>query len=152
MANEATAGLRVTVWRPYSSERALAVVRPGEPELSYIDEQVGLHQDIYSWQTREDVWGGLVDDALRAGLRNRILEGFQPYADPSERGFSQLRDFLDALGAAVRSGKSEWSISSQSEVDARFVHRIHALLAFYRHLEWVYRVFKDVPGVSVSVR
>lgn len=110
-----------------------------------------LQQEVFTFQPKEDVWGGLVDSELREALSARFISEFEPVRPPNERGFDRLAAFLVDLRAALPKG--EWSSSGQQlDDDSEQAVRLNPLLAFHNHLSWMHDTFRDTPGASVSVR
>jgi hypothetical protein len=110
-----------------------------------------FQQDAFSWHVREDIWGGVIDADVRAGLAAKLIGDFQRILPPSERGLDKLEAFLAEAEAAV--ANSEWSSSAQyRETDGETPVRLNVLLSFCVQLRWICQVFKDLPGTSLSVR
>jgi hypothetical protein len=119
--------------------------------LTLVGPDVRFQQESFSWQAREDIWGGVVDSDLRQQISQRVIDEFEPVLPPDQRSMDKLRELLDALIAAIP--EAEWSESGeQLEEDGETPYKLNALLAFYSQMLWIYEVFKDTPGASVSVR
>jgi hypothetical protein len=139
------------VWRPYEPDRPLTLQVGDSGTVTAVDNDVRLQQEAFAWQVREDIWGGLIDAELRGTLSQRFINDFEPVLLPEERSMDKLKLLLDDLAAAIP--KAEWSTSGQQlEEDGETAFRLNALLAFYAQLSWIYEVFHDTPGASISVR
>jgi hypothetical protein len=151
MASDTSAGLRITIWRPYTPERPLTI-RKGETDtVTLVSPDMLLQQEAFTWQVREDVWGGLPDNDLREALSHALIGRFEPVLPPAQRGMTQLQEFIAELEAAQ--AKSEWATSGQQlHADGETPVRFNPLLGFLGQLKWLFDLFRDVPGASVSVR
>lgn len=151
MTSDTSTGFRVTIWRPYTPGRALTLKDLGSEGMTALGPEALLQQEAFSFQPKEDVWGGLIDSGLRENLSAQFIGDFEPVRPPSERGMDRLATFLDDLKAALPQGL--WSDSGQQiDEESEEAVRLNPLLAFYCHLSWIYETFKDAPGASVSVR
>jgi len=151
MAADVTAGVRLIVWRPYMPERLLAMQQDQKGNVTLLGSDAPLQQAAFMWQVREDIWGGIVDAEVRQSLSQRFIADFEPVLPPDDRSFEKLSEFLRRLSPVLVN--SEWSFSAQQlDEDGESGVRLNALVGFFNHLRWVYDVFKDVPGASVSVR
>jgi hypothetical protein len=64
-----------------------------------------------------------------------------------------LTEFLDEAQRVINVGQAEWTVSQDAPFDDEDVpYRLNPLLALKLHLEWLASIFRDQPGVSVSVR
>lgn len=112
-----------------------------------------LQQEVYSWQMREDPFGGVYDEGTRTRLHELLVDRFEASRPPSERRVEALGEFLDKAGQVVEAGQAEWTVSQDSPVDDEDVpYRLNPLLALKLHLEWVANIFGGRPGISVSIR
>lgn len=150
--SEPAAGLRVTVWRSYSPKRALAYKPIDGEVVSHLDDEAQLQQDVFCWQTSEDIWSGLSDEALRRSFRDRLLSEFDPFRPPEERSLQSLSRYVEDLRSVATSGPSEWANSAHRFAGDDRAARFNPLLSFYNQLSWIVEVFLDVPQASVSVR
>ncbi len=151
MAIESSVGLRVTIWRPYAPDRPLAFQQAEATTMTAVGPEIQLQQEAFTWQVREDIWGGVVDSNLRERLSQRFISDFEPVLPPSQRGMDKLKALLSELANAIP--EAEWSASGQQvEEDGETPYRLNSLLAFHVQMSWLYDVFKDTPGASVSVR
>jgi hypothetical protein len=150
MPDDAATGFEIIVWRPYEPPHQIAFADAGSRSLVYLAEQA--QRDVYRWRTREDVWAGLRDDEIRQRLREQITAGFDPFIDPALRGIAKLGEFISILRQAITSGNTTWSVSTQALNDREGPVLINATMTLHNQLRWIYRVFQDVPGASVTVR
>lgn len=154
LAQETPFGARITVWRPYSPVKSLALHQQPDTTkaaLTLFGPDDIFQQEAFVWHALEDVWGSIVNSEVRQTLSERLRNDFQPSLPPLERGLQKLRRFLDDARLALP--EAEWSDSAQRlERDGMTAYRLNALLAFCVQLEWIHDIFKDVPGASVSVQ
>jgi hypothetical protein len=152
--SENPTGLRVTVWRAYLPTRQIVIQEAGSESPRYLGSDDDLQRDVFTWQAREDVWGGLTDETTRQMLSQRFREDFDPFLPPDKRDFSKLAAFLAELQTAAQSPQSSWATSAQQigDDDADPSMRLNPLLAFYNQLLWIYEVFRELPGASITVR
>lgn len=154
LAQETPFGARITVWRPYSPAKLLALHQQPDATkaaLTLFGPDDIFQQEAFVWHALEDVWGSIVDAEIRRTLSERLRNDFQPSLPPLERDLKKLRRFLDDAKLALP--EAEWSDSAQRlERDGMTAYRLNALLAFCVQLEWIHDIFKDLPGASVSVQ
>ena len=112
-----------------------------------------LQQQLYAWQTTEDLFGGVSDTAAREQLHKMLFDSFAPSVPSSERSFAHLQDFLDEANRAITGGRSEWTLSHDPAYeDAEDSFRFNPLLALQMHLSWLARIFTGYPGLSIIVQ
>lgn len=151
MLADTSAGLRITVWRPYVPDRPLTIRKGSDDTISVVGPDMQLQQEAFTWQVKEDVWGGLTDSEVRQQLSQKFITEFEPVRPPAQRSLAKLGSLLDELRAADAS--AEWSSSGQQvHEDGETAVRLNSVLAFLNQLTWLHDVFRDVPGASVSVR
>ncbi len=139
------------MWRPYKPDRPLTLQLGDGETVTAVDDDVSLQQEAFAWQVREDIWGGLIDGEIREKLSQRFIDDFEPVLLPDQRSMDKLKLLVDDIAAAIP--KAEWSTSGQQlEQDGETAFRLNALLALYAQLSWIYEVFRDTPGASISVR
>jgi len=155
MPNETTRGFRLTVWRPFRPGRPLA--RESGPSALCewpINNETPLHEEIYSWQPQIDIWASTMASEQTNKLR-QSLEAFNPYASPHERSVGSLTGVLGELARAIQESPNIWADCEQQvehESGREVQYRTNTILALRNHLLWVYEVFKNVPGASVTIR
>ena len=145
--------LTISIWRDFVPARPLTL--PDEDGNQLLNSESGLQEEVYHWRQREDVFAGIIDDAMRMDLHDRFVGSLNDSKPPDERRLSVLADFISAAEAAIESGavvhvQAEGSSDSGTE-DLDPV-RINALLSLIVHLKWILTCFRNRPGISVSVR
>lgn len=147
MNQENSPTLRLTIWRPAHLDRRLmyrdAAIQNGE-----------LHEEAYRWETTEDFLGSF-DKTQSAVGREALFTAFATHLAPAQRSMAQLSAALQVLEAAcAAAGNEAWKdgLTVESFGDGLINLRAHGGLVLYRHLRWVYDIFKDVPEASVTVR
>ena len=156
-----TRQFRIVVWRPLAEMRNLMVLPIGtsSPEGDSDQANYEFHEQIYAWEPRGiDVWGSIRSPADTQNLRTLLLDTFNPSpASPVDRRrIGHLQPVLDAL-AAVLSGQApldwadSWDVIDAGRADSPS-QRANTIAVLYNQLRWMYEVFKDVPGASVSIR
>jgi len=153
MVSESTAKLRISVWRDFAPSKAL-VFRGRDAQHQVLESDSDLQQEIYRWQLKEDPFSGVSDEDLRARLRIKLVEVFEPSRPPGERRWSALKEFLDEATAALGGGHAEWTASQDAPLDDddEVPYELNPLLALVLHLKWLSDMFSEQPGVSVSIR
>jgi len=151
-----TSRLKISVWTAYEGDAPLIMATPGaegaEPTVKELPRFAsGLHREVYSWQTTEDVLGGVVDPTVREALSEALFGALHPAKPPSERGVVVLAKFVARARAALAEGRTEWSTSDSSS-DDEGVRRVNPLLALVIHLEWLLAVHDGQPGISITAR
>ncbi len=115
-----------------------------------------LHEQVYCWETEEDIWGSLKDVGQTAKARSALIEAFDPSKPIGERSMDQLRKALAVLEEIAGSpNATDWSECNELDrtmPGSQVYLRANTVLLLYRHLLWVWDVFKQVPGASVTVR
>lgn len=145
------AKLKFSIWKDYAPPRILMLHQ--DTSRVPIGGEDNLQQEIYSWQMREDPFGGIADDHIRENLRELLVSRFDPSLPPAERQFSFLKDFLAEAEKAIKGEHAEWTVSQDSSVeDEEFPSQINPLLALKLQLDWLFQCFSNHPGISVSVR
>lgn len=153
MATELSVKLKVSVWCDFVPSRLMLLRAAGVQDHRLVSGETDIQQEVFSWQMREDHLAGITGESLRLRLRDLLVERFDPSRPPSERRFGELREFLDEAAAVLEAGATEWTGSQDAPVDDEDApYRLNPLLALRAHLEWLYAVFADQPGVSVSIR
>lgn len=152
MAVEASARLRLSIWRDFAPSRRLGAW-DGEGKPHQVpDPGFNLQEEVYSWQLREDFLAGISDDEARRRLEAR-LQLLNPLHPPSERRLDVLEAFVSEAEDVLASDAAGPSpILNPSGDDEGAPGTIDSLLALTLHLKWLSRCFADRPGVSVSIR
>jgi len=153
MANDSPAKLRISLWRDFRPERTLAYKASGAPDAKFFQRDDQLQEEVFAWHVGEGVLNGVADDELRAKITACLTEDFAPALPPADRGCQKLGKFFEAAQKAIDSGMAEWSNSEDPAFDDEpDPYRVNMLLAFYNQMLWLHEMFKDEPGVSISVR
>ena len=145
--------IKLSLWRDFVPNRAL-MLRHGDNEgHQVLAGESDLQQEVYTWYTREDPFGGVSDEDSRMRLRESLIDRFEASQPPSKRRIEALTEFLDEAQRVINVGQAEWTVSQDAPFDDEDVpYRLNPLLALKLHLEWLASIFRDQPGVSVSVR
>jgi hypothetical protein len=153
MATDSAPKLRVSLWRDFRPGRTLAYQPGGDADARLFHRHDQLQEEVFAWEVGDALLNGITDDDLRAGLRGSLFDVFAVSISPSERPCSKLSSFFEAAEVALVSGSAEWAdsedLAAEDEPDP---YRVNMLLAFYSQMRWLYEMFKDEPGVSISVR
>jgi hypothetical protein len=153
MATDSPPKMRVSLWRDFRPERTLAYKAGGAPDAKFFQRDDQLQEEVFALHVGEGVLNGVADDDLRATIKACLTEDFAPALPPSMRACRKLERFFQAAKKAIESGKAEWSDSEDLAFDDEpDPYRVNMLLAFYNQMLWLYEMFKDEPGVSISVR
>ncbi|MFM0072532.1 hypothetical protein PQQ86_15355 [Paraburkholderia sediminicola] len=156
MTNDTTASLKITVWRAYRPGKALAMYAPSgsNPIINTsFSTDTWLHREVFSWQAREDIWGGLEDDENRVLLMEKLRDEFDALLPPVERNIAKFGRLVEELRPIATSKTSKWTASRQNDPeDPAIVFGINALLAFYNQVAWIYGIFRNAPDASVTIR
>lgn len=152
MAVEASAKLRLSIWRDFTPSRRLGAW-DGEGKPHQVPgSDFDLQEEVYSWHLREDFLAGISDGGARRRLEDR-LQLLNPSRPPSERRLDVLDGFVSEAERILESGGAGLSsILDPSGGDEDAPGTIDSLLALTLHLKWLSRCFADRPGVSVSIR
>lgn len=153
MATDSPPKMRVSLWRDFRPERTLAYKAAGTLDAKFFQRDDQLQEEVFALHVGEGVINGVADDDLRATITACLTEDFAPALPPSERACRKLERFFAAARQAIESGKAEWSNSEDPAFDDELdPYRVNMLLAFYNQMLWLHEMFKDEPGVSISVR
>jgi hypothetical protein len=148
--NEVSAKLKISVWRNVEPSTAMLL-----GDSKYVQRGSGeLHQEVYSWQTKEDYFGGISDEALRASLQDKLIAQFDASRSPNERGCDALLTALKEASALVESGAAEWIASADTPGDEEdeLPYMLNPLQALVLQLNWIYDMFVHQPGISILIR
>ena len=151
--NEPSVKLRLSVWRDYNPTKPLIYLGAVNDLQRVLDEDILLQQEVFSWQTKEDPFGGVADEAVRNSLKVALYEKLSPGLKPRERDFSVLALFIEEARSVLTCAGSEWTTIQDPIVDDdRHPYEANALLSLLLQMQWLHAVFSGQPGVSVSVR
>lgn len=153
MATDSAPKLRVSLWRDFRPERTLAYQASGDRDARLFQRHDQLQEEVFAWEVGDALLNGVTDDDLRVRIRASLFDVFAVSISPSERPCEKLTSFFEAAEAALASGSAEWSDSEdlafEEDPDP---YRVNMLLAFYSQMRWLHEMFKDEPGLSISVR
>lgn len=153
MTADTSVKLKLSVWREFNPTRALIQWRAESSELHVLTGDRHLQQEIYSWQMKEDPFGGVADNAMRSNLHDLLMERFASSKSPAERRIEFLKDFIDEALRVVEANQSEWTGSQAAPLDDDDApYMMNPLLALSLHLDWLRSSFSGQPGISVSIR
>ena len=145
---------RLSLWKDYVPQRRLIatqVEENGQPPKVIVQEN--LQEEIYSWHTLEDPFGGVTDTELRQELRHALMERLNPSLPPTQRGIDVLEEFAQLAEMAIVDHKVEWIWGhGASQHSDAMVEPLNSLLALKLHVDWLLACFTARPGISVSVR
>lgn len=153
MASDSSPKLRISLWRDFRPERTLAYMNRGGTDAKFFQRDDQIQEEVFALHVGEGVINGVADDDLRAKITACLTEDFAPALPPADRACQKLGKFFEAAQQAIEAGKAEWSNSEDPAFnDEPDPYRVNMLLAFYNQMLWLHEVFKDEPGVSISVR
>ena len=148
---------RLTIWRPFRSDRDLHYAVPSSaPESFPAFAPTKLHEAIYIWSPEQDVLAGVSDEDLRSELRTLLFASFAPGLPPEERTFAKLAQTVERLERLTHEDPaSNWTDTVQldgQDEDSSCALRCTPTAALYQRLNWLLEVFGKVPGLSVMIR
>ncbi len=152
MSRDTGVNLTLSIWRDFVPQRPLAFILDEEAS-QVLDAHSTLQEQIYSWSTREDVFGGIIDDEIRSSLHRQLVELFADSIEPSKRPLEALGEFIDASQEAINACQVRPVLRGSEGFepdDDQFA--VNSLLALIIHLKWIIACFGSRPGISVSVR
>ena len=153
MASESLTKFKLSVWRDFVPSKALILRQDGGKGRQVLANESELQQEVYSWHTREDPFGGVSDEDARIRLRELLVDRFEASQPPANRRVEMLIEFLNEAQRVIDAGHAEWTVSQDAPVDDEEApYRLNPLLALSLHIEWLMSSFSGQPGVSVSVR
>jgi hypothetical protein len=148
--------LRLEVWRPARLNRRLMYENQDDRSLGIGQLQDDrLHEQVYSWKLRGDVWTSLGGDDAGSHIQKAITAGFDFSLRPEERSIKKLKSVVDELiGYLADDEHRQWQSWEQPVVDddPDNTYQIQPLLSLHHHLKWLCEVFQDIPGASVTIR
>jgi hypothetical protein len=153
MAEHSPTKLKISLWRDFRPDRTLVYKASDASEAKVFQKDDQLQEEVFAWHVGEGVLNGVADDELRAKIAACLTEDFAPALPPANRACRKLGKFFEVAQRAIESGKAEWSNSEDPAFDDEpDPYRVNMLLAFYNQMLWLHEMFKDEPGVSISVR
>ncbi|MBI4776549.1 MAG: hypothetical protein HY788_20635 [Deltaproteobacteria bacterium] len=148
--------LHLAVWRPSRLRKRLfyeSQHRP-EPEINELQND-RLHEQVYSWKLKGDVWTSLSGDEAGMRIKESIIASFDFSLRPEERGIKKLKPIVDKLRVYLEDKEHrQWQSWYQSitEEDPDNTYQIHPLICLHDHLSWLCDIFENTPGASVTIR
>ncbi len=147
---------RLEVWRPASYDRQLAYQKDSDgmtPDVNELHPD-RIHEQAYSWKIKGDIWTALTIEDDAKYLKEAFTRGFISDLSPDKRSFDKLKTILEKLSDYLDDENNRlWQIWEQPiDEDEDNTYRIQPLMSLYYHLNWLYEVFHDVPGASVTIR
>ena len=111
--------LRISVWLKYDGDAPLLMVSSDEGSGEQTVKQLarrasGLHREVYSWETNEDVLGGVPDETQRDALNAALFGALRPDLPPGDRGIEVLSSFVALARQSLEAGQTEWSFSASA--------------------------------------
>ena len=146
--------LRFSVWRDFVPSNAIVFRQLHGDQHHLLSDQSSLQPgSLHMARMREDPFGGVLDENVRARLRELLVDRFEASQAPSKRRIEALHEFLAEAQEAIDAEQVEWTVSQDApEDDEDDPYRINSLLALKLHLDWLAGAFGNQPGISVSVR
>ena len=147
---------RLEVWRPASFDRQLAYQKDHDGITPSVNElhRDRIHEQAYSWKIKGDIWTAFTNDDDAQKIREVFTREFISDLSPDERSFDKLKTILEKLLNYLNDENNRrwqtWGQTIDEEEDNTY--RIQPLMSLYYHLNWLYEVFHDVPGASVTIR
>ncbi len=147
----------LTVWRPSRLARDLAQYSHGSEGATFTRVHAPEHfyEAAYSWSTREDIWGGVVEQGTTENLRKLLMITFSPTTPPEKRDMNALSLALKEMKPLLGNDSviSWQDLSEQAEeLDVDSITRANLIVALFHHLSWIHSVYQDIPGVSITIR
>lgn len=145
---------KLSLWKDYVPQRTLIATQVEENgQEPKVIPQENLQEEIYSWHTFEDPFGGVTDAKLRERLHHALVKRLNPSLPPSQRRIDVLKDFVQLAEKAIVDHKVEWALGhGTSHHNDSVVEPLNSLLALKLHVDWLLVCFAARPGISVSVR
>lgn len=145
------------MWRPSRLAKGLAQYSDGRDGATFskVPAPEHFYEAAYSWSTREDIWGGVVDGKTTTQLRELLMTRFSPTNPPDKRGMNALAHALNEMRPLLsQSELITWQdLSEQADdLDSDPITRANLIVALFHHLSWVYAIYQDIPGASITIR
>lgn len=144
---------RLDVWKPARLDKQLAY---GEETVVRELHAEHLHEQVYSWKLKGDVWTALSGDDVGDKLKEDLISGFDCSLPPEDRDLSKMKSLIDRLVAFLHNETNRqwqtWPQSTNDDNDQDCLYQVQPLLALCQHLKWIYDIFQDVPGASITIR
>jgi hypothetical protein len=155
--------LRLSVWNPLRHSRELQYLANAEGESeSQVDKNEmvftseRLAEEMYSWSPEVDIWNGLLNEEVRENLRREFLQAFSASLPPANRGLDKLAKIIAQIEAILADDQTSAWMNTTRPIDdspgGETLFRVSPTLGFVIHLRWIFETFRDVPGLSITVR
>jgi hypothetical protein len=147
MQDDTIKPFQISFWVPCRWERNLL-----EENNGLVDQERFL-EEVYTWVPAEPIWNSIIDNDATELLRKSLLDDFSPDKSPKMRKIEDFLKVLEQIKKIVEDKKSEWIFRQQLD-DGNDTIDLYAnlLLSFMHHLTWICDMFRDVPGISITVR
>lgn len=139
--------LQLSVWVPARVPGTLMSYASSEI-VGLTTDQLNLYEQVYSWASKEDIWAGIREATTITRAREMLSQDFAPTLPPEERGFDRFQELILELEKLCND--AEWTDCLQGGPEERY--RANHLLVVKNHFDWVYRLFRNLPGASVTLR
>lgn len=143
--------LQLCVWRPSRFQHSHMNVENG----FYMDGSL-FHEQIYKWETKEDILGAVTNSDLTENLRIVLIDHFNPANSFELRRIKYLENSLRVMDELLSDKSfSDWGdvIDTRRIVTNEPLHlRQHKLLALRQHIQWIYDTFSLVPDANITIR
>ena len=144
---------KLSLWKDYVPERTvIATYIEKNGQVPKVVPQENLQEEIYSWHTLEDPFGGVTDPDLRKQLHSALVERLNPSLPPAQRRIEVLKEFALLAEKAIVDDKVEWIGHGATQHNDSMAVPLNSLLALKLHVDWLLACFTARPGISVSVR
>ena len=146
-----TIAWRLSVWRPSQFKH-----KHMDVSLGSLMDVSNFHEQLYAWDTREDVLGAVTSVEETDKLREALVNRFSPEQQPQARKLEYISDVLAVIDHILSlKGASDWGDVQEERLlanDERIQLRQHRLLAFRQHLQWIFDTFSLIPDATITVR
>lgn len=144
---------KLSIWKDYVPQRTLVATHEEGDQAPKVILQENLQEEIYSWHTIDDPFGGVTDPELRQKLHHALVERLSPSLPPSQRRIDVLREFVLLAEKAIADHDVEWILGHGTSQDKNsMAEPLNSLLALKLHMDWLLACFTARPGISVSIR
>jgi hypothetical protein len=153
LTTDSSIKLKLSIWRNFVPNSSLVFRAAAGQQGHVMVGDTHLQEEIYTWHLKEDAFGGVTDEGIRAELQQLLVDTFSASHAPEQRRFAVLDEFLQKADAAIEAKHAEWTVCQDAPVDDEDIpYRINSLLALKLHLQWLANCFAGQPGISVSIR
>jgi len=150
-----TKSFRLSIWKPAELLRPVCYSNNDNTgHHGVVFDQQRLHEQVYQWDPGGiDIWACVENTEEMSTIKDMMSE-FSPSLPPLERSMHKLSKFILLLKEAKINNASTWSdITEVIEIDEEEINlRSDPFLCLINQLDWVYRIFSDIPNSSVVIR